>query len=244
MRLSDYIVYVDESGDHGLEVINREYPVFVLSFCIFEKRGYRDSVVPAITGLKFDTFGHDTVVLHEIDIRKRGGAFASMNKEIRDNFMQRLTGIIKDSEFFLIAVLIDKARLRQRHVRPPNPYNIAMRLGLERVYEMLSDVETEERRTHIVFESRGKREDADLELEFRRVCDGENRLARPLPFEIVLASKKINSSGLQFADMTARPIGLGYLRPAQPNRALEILKTKLYRDLSVGGEWGEVLTYP
>ena len=34
---SDYIVYVDESGDHSLESINPEYPLFVLSFCIFLK---------------------------------------------------------------------------------------------------------------------------------------------------------------------------------------------------------------
>lgn len=34
---SDYIVYVDESGDHSLDSINSEYPLFVLSFCIFRK---------------------------------------------------------------------------------------------------------------------------------------------------------------------------------------------------------------
>ena len=28
---SDYIVYVDESGDHGLKTIDENYPVFVLA---------------------------------------------------------------------------------------------------------------------------------------------------------------------------------------------------------------------
>lgn len=33
MDNSDYIIiYVDESGDHGLSSINEQYPVFVLSF--------------------------------------------------------------------------------------------------------------------------------------------------------------------------------------------------------------------
>jgi hypothetical protein len=29
---SDYIIYVDESGDHSLESIDSEFPTFVLSF--------------------------------------------------------------------------------------------------------------------------------------------------------------------------------------------------------------------
>ena len=32
---SDYIVYVDESGDHGLKTIDENYPVFVLAFLYF-----------------------------------------------------------------------------------------------------------------------------------------------------------------------------------------------------------------
>lgn len=36
------------------------------------------------------------------------------------------------------------------------------------------------------------------------------------------------SSGLQLADLVARPIGLKTLKPKQENRALEILKQKFY----------------
>ncbi len=39
-NFSDYIIYVDESGDHSLESIDKEYPVFVLAFCIFNKKIY------------------------------------------------------------------------------------------------------------------------------------------------------------------------------------------------------------
>ena len=68
---SDYIVYVDESGDHSLESIDQEYPVFVLSFCIFRKEVYGGAMTSAVRKLKFATFGHDMVILHEIDIRKK-----------------------------------------------------------------------------------------------------------------------------------------------------------------------------
>ncbi len=55
-------------------------------------------------------------------------------------------------------------------------------------------------RIHVMVEKRGKREDADLELEFRRVCDGGNYKAEQLPFEVAFVDKKSNSAGLQIAD--------------------------------------------
>lgn len=73
-----------------------------------------------------------------------------------------------------------------------------------------------------------KKEDSQLELEFRRICDGFNRLNLKLPFEIVFADKRVNSAGLQLADLVARPIGLSVLKPAQKNRAFELLKSKFF----------------
>ncbi len=69
---SDYIVYVDESGDHGLMSIDPQYPVFVLVFCVFKKQNYL-STVKKVQKFKFDNFGHDLVVLHESDIRRDRG---------------------------------------------------------------------------------------------------------------------------------------------------------------------------
>ena len=52
MEQSDYIVYVDESGDHSLQSINPEYPVFVLAFCIFSIQAYVLLVAPALQTLR------------------------------------------------------------------------------------------------------------------------------------------------------------------------------------------------
>lgn len=38
------------------------------------------------------------------------------------------------------------------------------------------------------------------------------------------------SSGLQLADLVARPIRLDYLRPEQANKAFDVLKKKFYCD--------------
>lgn len=43
----------------------------------------------------------------------------------------------------------------------------------------------------------------------------------------MLADKRSNSEGLQLADLVARPIGLHVLRPSRPNRAWDVLQSKL-----------------
>lgn len=100
------------------------------------------------------------------------------------------------------------------------------------------------RPTHVVFEARGKREDDELELEFRRVCDGENHRNESLPFQMVFAAKQINSSGLQLADLTARPVGRHVMNPEQANRAYTIVEKKLDRSEAGKIEGYGLTTYP
>ena len=90
-RFSDYVVYVDESGDHSLASIDAGYPVFVLALCVFHKRHYSEQIIPAVEKLKFNYFGHDSVVLHENEISKQKGAFAFLShRPTRTAFMERL----------------------------------------------------------------------------------------------------------------------------------------------------------
>ncbi len=228
---SDHIVYVDESGDHGLDSIDRHYPVFVLAFCVFQKASYAESVVPAVQRFKFRHFGHDMAVLHETDIRKDRGDFEFLkSKELKQAFLDELSDILSDAPFTLICTVIDKSQLKQRYRNPENPYHIALGYGLERVHLHLKRMGQGESLTHVVLEKRGKREDGELELEFRRIVDGGNHRFQRLPFEILFADKKSNSCGLQLADLVARPVGLSVARPGQPNRAYQILLDKFDRD--------------
>lgn len=236
----DYIVYVDESGDHGPSSIDPEYPVFVLAFCLFAKSAYAKRVTTQITDLKFKYFGHDQVVLHERDIRKQKGPFQILfDTDTRQAFMTDLSQVVHDAPFSLVASAIDKRKLKDRYSDPGNPYHPALAFGLERLYLHLDRTEGCQNGTlHVVFEERGKREDDNLGLEFRRVID-DNQLGTRLPFDIVFSSKKSNSAGLQLADLVARPIGRHLLSPHQPNRAYEIIEEKFRR--SPRGEirgWG------
>ncbi|MGY3229017.1 hypothetical protein ACVWWJ_000501 [Luteibacter sp. HA06] len=227
-RFSNYVVYVDESGDHGLESLDLQYPIFVLAFCVLQKDHYARRVVPEIDLLKFRYFGHDIVVLHEREIRKEQGVFLFKDRKRKEGFLNDLTKIIDASNFVLISCVIHKTRLKERAALGLNPYHLALGVCLETLFEFVREMRQHAYPTHVVVECRGKKEDHELEREFGRICDGANRWGRKLPFALKFAHKKTNSSGLQLADLVARPIGLSVLRPESTNRAFEILKRKFF----------------
>lgn len=237
---SDYIVYLDESGDHSLDVIDRQYPIFVLSACVFRKADYSAVVVPSFLDLKFRFFGHDMVVLHSRDIRKAQGPFSILqNAPVRQNFLAAMNTAVADAPFTLITAIIDKRRLARHSDRPDNPYEIALTSCMERVFSYLQSLKQHLAMTTMVVECRGKKEDADLELSFRRIAQGNNIHHHSLPFGIVFADKKTNSTGLQLADLVSHPIGRQHLNPGQANQSYGVVESKFLRSSSglVDG-WG------
>ena len=230
MPYGDYIIYVDESGDHTLTAIDRDYPVFVLDFCIFRKEHYANVVAPQVQAFKFAHFGHDIVVLHEHEIRKQKPPFVFLKSRTkREDFMGGLSRLIQNAQFTIVAAAIHKDQLARRYAAPANPYEMALTFCMERAHAFLRGCGQHGLTTHIVVERRGKREDDELELAFRRIRDGANYVGEMPDFEIVSADKKTNSTGLQLADLTARPIGRYVLDRGQPNRAWDIIEPKLRR---------------
>jgi hypothetical protein len=228
---SDYVIYVDESGDHDLTSINEDFPLFILAFCIFKKSDYVREIVPAIQEFKFRWFGHDMVILHEREIRKQQAPFKFLqNQDSRQKFMDELSAIIQGANVTLIASVIDKRSLTRRYASPDNPYHIGLQFCMERTYSFLLEQGQGGRIAHCMFERRGAKEDNILELEFRRIKDrGNYNRINMEELDICFADKRANSSGLQLADLFARPIGLGVLRSGQPNRTREIIAEKFRR---------------
>ena len=227
IEYSDYIVYVDEAGDHNLDHIDSNFPVFVLAFCIFEKTQYINQTTPKLQQFKFTYFGHDMTILHEREIRKSIAPFNILqNAKVRQSFMSELSQIISEAPFTLVASCIDKNNFINRRGSTDNPYHVAMQFGLERIFYFLQNKQQTGKKTHIVFERRGRKEDDELELEFRRLLDKNQTKGMAQSLDIIFADKKANSTGLQLADMVARPIGRYLIDPQQDNRAYEVLKDK------------------
>jgi Protein of unknown function (DUF3800) len=238
---SAHIVYVDESGDHSLRSVDENYPIFVLSFCIFRKSEYSAVASRDLQNFKFRWFGHDSHVLHESDIVKRRFPFAFLDYDnIRERFMDDLSAVLEATSMTVMTAVIKKDALKQRYARPENPYQIALLFCLEKTKEFLRCQEIVDGECHIICESRSPREkagrgkeDRELEVEFQCIIAGRHFLQVPgseMPnFAIAFVSKQANSAGLQLADLIARPIGLRVLREHQQNRAFDIIQPKIWK---------------
>ena len=235
VKKGDYIVYIDESGDHGLKNIDLNYPIFVITFCCFNISEYVNLAVPALQRFKFKYFGHDQIILHETDLRKNKEPFQFLrtNKKLRESFLSDLSTIIENIPFKIIPVVIDKSKLKTKYTEPFNPYHLGLRFGMKKLNEILLSKKQAEKEITLIFEKRGKKEDIDLELEFLRISRENEPFGlkktnlKKITYQFLLADKKSNSCGLQLADLTARPIGLKYLKPSQPNRAFDIISSKI-----------------
>lgn len=233
---SDYIIYVDESGDHGLKKLDPSYPVFTLVFCIFKKHDYIHSLTPALSDLKLKYWGHNDVILHEHDIRKNMSGDWSIlnNKTTRASFTNDLSQFIEKAQFQIISCVIRKDKLLQ-YSKPKNPYELAMLFCMERLNNWLIRQEQTNKIVQIQAEAREANFNDELELEFRRICDNaaepikSKTNFKKIDYNLRFLSKKSNSTGLQIADLIARPIGLNALRPEQKNRAFEIIEEKFIK---------------
>ncbi|MBO6853399.1 MAG: DUF3800 domain-containing protein [Marivivens sp.] len=242
---SKYIVYVDESGDANWKA-TPEFPLLCLNYCLFEKDHYLHELVPRFNRLKFKYWGCDNIVLHERDLRKPDkikdpavkSKYMHLNGKRRGEFMDELTELMRSAQFQCFCVVIDKLAVPDRH-KSFDPYHIGLSRGFRQIESYLKVYDPIElsKDLHIVFESRGRDDDAALSKAYKQVSV-QGSLLGQVPahnfsnFRLELMDKKSNSTGLQIADLTARPIGNHYLhktgqRPKTDQRTIEVLLGKL-----------------
>jgi hypothetical protein len=109
------MAFLDEAGDHSLDPVDQDFPVFVLVFVLCDQNEYANVLVPAFTAFKIRYFGHDGVVLHSRDIRKAIGDCSFLQvPQKREAFYADLNGVMTAAKFELIAIAIRK---QSREVR-------------------------------------------------------------------------------------------------------------------------------
>lgn len=228
------IVYLDEAGDHSLELLDKQFPVFAIVLLICDTAIYAQKIVPAIYQLKVDFFGHEAVIIHSRDIRKAQGDFGLLtNLERKRAFYERINAIMSDFDYNLIASVIKKQEHKERYgIWAENPYDLALTFALERLLPLLESVS--QTKIQIVAESRGKREDDELMLTFLRIVNqGTSYINgdrfKKIQFQLVFRSKAMNIVGTQLADLAAYPIARHVIDPKKENPAFDILKKKFYK---------------
>ena len=223
----EYIIYADESGDHSMSDVYKSYPVFILAFCIFSKREYITGVVQSIKEFKFTFWGHDMTVLHSSKLRKQLEDFQFLNDPgKRVYFIEKLNVTIEHLPFEIVCMGIDKRHVMEPDFQPSNPYELSVKYCIEEVYQFLQEKNQHHKLTHIIIESRGKKEDKDLASALEKIIETNESLQAVYPIRIIFADKKTNSVGLQVADLVAYPIGRFLVAPEQKNLAFEIVERK------------------
>jgi hypothetical protein len=227
------VVCLDETGDHSLELIDKDFPVFGVVLLICDVEVYVQQMVPAICQLKFDYFGYEGVVLHSREIRRAQGDFGFLTDPAkRQPFYERINHIMSDFDDQLIASFIRKERHKGRYgTAASHPYELSLKFALERLLPLLEGVGQSE--VAIVAESRGQREDDELRLSFLQVVNNgtgyvSHERFRRVNFRLDFRKKGSNLIGTQIADLAAYPIARHVIDREKENPAYEIVKEKFY----------------
>lgn len=209
-----------------MDDVNKLYPAFVLAFCIFLKKAYLEEVIRQIKSFKFAFWGHDLTVLHSSKLRKRLEDFQFLHDQVmRVKFINELNRAIDNSPFEIISMAIDKRYLKEME-QLCNPYELSLEHCVEEIFQFLRDKNQCHKLTHIVIESRGKKEDEELQVAFQKIVEKHETLQAVFPLKLCFADKKTNSIGLQIADLVAYPIGRFLINPEQENPAFKIIEKK------------------
>jgi hypothetical protein len=172
------VAYLDEIGDHSLESINPQFPLFGVMMLICKEEVYCQQIVPSFYRFKFEHFGHEGVILHSRKIRSAKGDFVILrDSEKRRRFFNGLNRIMSRHQYTLVGMFIDKAKHRAKYGPSAfNPYELAFTFALERLLYILEGAQQEH--AQILAESRGKEEDRDLGQSLSGLLDMAQAMSR------------------------------------------------------------------
>ena len=228
------IMFMDESGDHSLDKIDKSYPMFVLAGCIFDFDYYSKVVEPEVNKLKIKHFGKTDVILRSYDIRKQKKEFACLvDMTKRTAFYEDLDNFIKNTDFKIIAAAIRKDKLKSQYKSPDNPYHLCLRFILERAVMYLG--RTDEK---LIFriESRQTHNDEKLAEVYESFRNKDQAMFKKDEIQAKLVDLSFNQKsqniiGMQIADLVAYPIGKWVLDNSKENKAFEIIENKFHKSL-------------
>jgi len=226
-----YIVFLDESGDHNLEKIDKTYPVFCLAACIVDFDYYRRTVEKEVDELKIEHFGTREIILRSYDIRKQKGQFSSLvDMYKRTAFYESLDEIMAKLDYKVIAAVINKEKLKTSYKTPSDPYDLCFRFILER---MCMYIGRENNTAILRIESREGHNDKILAEDYEEFRNTGNRMipakeVRTKLVDLSFNQKSQNIAGHQIADLVAFPIATKVLNHKRQNQAFEVIESKLH----------------
>lgn len=205
------VMFLDESGDHNLELIDPQYPMFVLAGVIMEQEYAEGVLEQRMAQFKKELFGRDDIILHTADITRNRNGFEMMkDAQFRSAFYTRINELIASLDFKIVACAIHKnAHISRYGVAALDPYMLSLDVLVERFCFEIGNLSGG---GIIIAERRDPTLDTQLELAFLNLKVQGTRYLQAAQIQRRIAgltprSKSKNIAGLQLADLVATPIG-------------------------------------
>lgn len=224
------ISFIDESGDHNLELekLDNQFNVFVLAAVIFKVKDY-SQFDSDFRKLKRRLFGDENYIVHTAEINRPSKASDPrtsqfVNREFREKFYNSINKLIDNSLFKIASCAIRKEKMINRYgSNAEDPYAFCFENILNRIL-----FECDGKACKIYPEKRTHTEDVKLELNLLKMKTTGTQFFRGAEVggmieEFALKDKKENISGLQLADLIVTPIGRHIIAKSPKPKGNEVL---------------------
>lgn len=127
-------MFLDESGDHSLTIIDPQYPMFVLGGIIADFDYAQGEMEERVREFKRRLFGSHDVILHTADITRNRGDFEQMkDRAFREHFYAELNELMRGLDYKVVACAIKKdAHLARYGFAAIDPYLLSLDVLVER----------------------------------------------------------------------------------------------------------------
>lgn len=234
-----FYLCLDECGSHKMHPQGDKFTAFGLSGIFIDAEMY-PSLDRRWKTWKANRLGSPEVIVHEPDVRKRNAPFYREDVDEQHELYASLEAELKALEYGLISAVINKTDFHSEYgsgsvdeFLPASQYLMSLDFIIERFVHFLYYVAGDARGI-VLAESRGTLEDAQVQQEYVRLMIEGTQYHSASWFRYQLAPfieflpKHANHSGLQLADLAARPCAEKVIDPASTPHRWETFRAKLY----------------
>lgn len=238
-KIPEYYLFLDECGTPHASVVDEKFPVFCLSGVIVSRQAYEAFDV-TWKAWKTRHLSSPDALVHEPEVRTGSKWFWRPDPGERAALFEALDDVLSELDFRVIGCVVDLKTFKALHpddrvdeYLPQSIHLMSIDFVLERFVHFLQHGGNDGKGL-VVAESRGLKDDAIVHAEFIRLhlqgtqFISQSDFRRHLRPYIEFFRKKRNWSGLEIADLSARPLADVVLNPGSHPDRWEVFGSKLY----------------
>lgn len=231
--MSKKILFLDESGDHNLSVIDPQHPIFVLGGIIADENYAFGEMTEKVNAFKKELFGTTDVVLHVADYTRQKNGFERMiERDFCAQFYRKLNELIAGLDIKIVACAIKKdMHIAKYGLDAVDPYLLSLNVLVERLCFNIGKTNT---KGTIIAETRNPVLDRQLDLAWINLKVSGTYFVQAIEINnkienLSLKQKTDKLAGLEIADSIVTPIARKVLgRSSKIN--IDIIKDKMPKD--------------